>query len=288
MAIQRQAPPSSYFTNAESAVEASRLIRQDQLYTRRIGLLPPGVDGQELKSVLDLGCGPGGWLLDLAAAYPITGVGVDISPTMIMIANQLRDAEKESNPNVESITFVEADARGPLPFPSGHFNYVQIRLGLSWLWKPLWEGALRECYRVLTPGGILFISDLELSLSNKPTIEQAHAIPPVAYAPTGALFTPTGRSMGLLTGLPPLIKRVGFVEQHISLHHLDSSRDSPDYELLLELMRIIHLDMKAFLEQNGYPDVQALHEKAMIEWQEEDFVGISVHFSNWSRKPLNG
>ena len=57
-----------YFNDPESGAEMARLIDQDRLITRCMGGLLPerSNDFSGIHRVLDIGCGPGGWVLELA------------------------------------------------------------------------------------------------------------------------------------------------------------------------------------------------------------------------------
>jgi SAM-dependent methyltransferase len=88
---------SSYFMNANTMAESARLLAQDRLVTATVSLLPPGIDGKSLHRVLDVGCGPAVWLLDLVAKYPhIGGIGVDNSESMLETARLLQKATSTS------------------------------------------------------------------------------------------------------------------------------------------------------------------------------------------------
>ncbi len=76
---------NAYVIDIEQAAETARLIEQDKLFTSATGgLFPEQPDLSQTETLLDIGCGPGGWTLDVAYAYPdINVVGIDINPTMI-------------------------------------------------------------------------------------------------------------------------------------------------------------------------------------------------------------
>src|SRR5713226_10475109 len=83
--------PSTYIVqNRSNKEELIRLEEQDHLITTLMGgLLPEQEDPGSFQRVLDVGCGPGGWLIDLARAYPniSTLVGVDISNHILAYAH---------------------------------------------------------------------------------------------------------------------------------------------------------------------------------------------------------
>src|SRR5579875_840647 len=74
-----------YILDAESAAEMTRLLQQDQLLTKGIGgLLPAQIDPAQIHDVLDIGCGPGGWVRDVAFTYPEMEVtGFDLAPRIV-------------------------------------------------------------------------------------------------------------------------------------------------------------------------------------------------------------
>src|SRR5690349_11281709 len=79
---------STYFINPNAPAETGRLIDLDHLLTAEMGgVFPPSLDPTPLRQVIDLACGPGGWVLKVADEFPeLDVVGGDISQTMITYA----------------------------------------------------------------------------------------------------------------------------------------------------------------------------------------------------------
>src|SRR5579883_2109402 len=77
----RPAPlQTSYPIDPENVHEMNRLTNQARLMTETTGLLPPQVSLMAGQTVLDIGCGPGEWVLAVAHQYPDCQViGLDIS-----------------------------------------------------------------------------------------------------------------------------------------------------------------------------------------------------------------
>jgi SAM-dependent methyltransferase len=96
--------------------------------------------GDEL---LDVGCG-GGLLLRDAAASGCRTTGLDHSPTMVALA-------RERAPQAQ----VVAGDANRMPFPDASFTAVSMSVVFFFLDDPV--GVLRECRRVLRPGGRLAV-----------------------------------------------------------------------------------------------------------------------------------
>ncbi len=102
--------------------------------------------------ILDVGCGTGRTLLQIATALPDQQYfGVDLSPFYVEEARStLRD--------VREVTLL-ADNAESLPFRDGHFDIVTSAFVFHELPKRSRQGVLREMARVLRPGGLLTIVD---------------------------------------------------------------------------------------------------------------------------------
>jgi SAM-dependent methyltransferase len=263
-------------------IETARLINQDRLVTAVVSLLPPDIDGTTLHDVLDIGCGPGVWLLDLVATYPgIRGVAVDISQSMLDIAQLLQKAEKRP------FAVHRMDVRNGLAFPSASFGFVQMRLNHSFLLPAMWPPLLQECFRVLRPGGSLSVIDLEAIFTNKPAPDEFFSLMPTMWRQTQRGFSPLGHSMGILAQTKPLLHQAGFVNARLQLHALDVSKGEKHYDLALENLKMIFSGLLTTLTQKGgYTQdyLFRLSEQATTEMQEDDFSWIAMLFSVWCQK----
>ncbi|HUE54552.1 MAG TPA: class I SAM-dependent methyltransferase [Candidatus Udaeobacter sp.] len=99
------------------------------------------------QRVLELACGVGDPALSIAAEIAPSGsvTATDLGPGMMSLAEEL--ARKKGLTNIE---FREANAES-LPFPDASYDRLTCRFGIMFF--PDLPRALRECFRVLKPGG---------------------------------------------------------------------------------------------------------------------------------------
>ncbi len=103
-------------------------------------------------AVLDVGCGTGDLMVDLAESISpgVLGVGIDSSNEMIRIARQ------RSQDRGLRVKFAVGDACR-LPFAAAAFDGVHCERVLMHFDDP--EAAVREMSRVLVPGGRLVVTE---------------------------------------------------------------------------------------------------------------------------------
>lgn len=108
------------------------------------------------RSVLDLGCGNGVWIMDCAKVWPDAHfVGLDLVP--------LQPNLSVVDPKLANrIEWVTANFLQRLPFPDSHFDYVHIRRIARGVPEDKWPDLLEEVSRVLEPNGAIEILEEDL------------------------------------------------------------------------------------------------------------------------------
>ncbi|KAG1460299.1 hypothetical protein G6F46_005733 [Rhizopus delemar] len=111
--------------------------------------------------VLDIGCGPGSWVMDMATEYPNTHfIGIDQLP---LFPQDIRPA---------NVTFRQSDILAGLPFEDNSFDFIQMRLFLVAFNRTNWIDALNEVYRLLKPGGYVQLLEAQLMDEGDEVIEE--------------------------------------------------------------------------------------------------------------------
>jgi SAM-dependent methyltransferase len=113
--------------------------------------LAAAVQPEPGQRIVDLGCGAGRTLAELARREPaakLTGVDRD--------TEDLRLAASSVGAASEPLALVDTDLRRPLPFDDGWFDAAVCSDVLESLPKP--RSFLSECERILRPGGCLVLA----------------------------------------------------------------------------------------------------------------------------------
>jgi SAM-dependent methyltransferase len=109
--------------------------------------VPPG----SVRRLLDVGCGSGAWLTDVAALFPnATLTGLDSDAEQITLANTLR------HPHCQ---FLQGDMLAGLPFAEGTFEYTHMRCMILAIPTSSWPFVLRELVRVTAAGSWIELFD---------------------------------------------------------------------------------------------------------------------------------
>ena len=129
-----------------------RKLRQDTIGLAQIW---PG------DNILEIGCGTGSLTLAAKAQAGSSGevVGIDIAPEMV--AKALSKAARTG----ADVSFQEGSIEH-IPFPDNRFDVVLCSFMIFHMPEEVREKGFPEIYRVLRPGGHLFI--LDAAQSNKP------------------------------------------------------------------------------------------------------------------------
>jgi ubiquinone/menaquinone biosynthesis C-methylase UbiE len=288
---------STYFINPEEAAETERLLLQDRSVTQAMGgLLPTSLDAQQIHTVLDLACGPGGWALEVARTYPhIEVVGVDISEKMIRYVQvQARLG------GLDNASFQVMNILDPLSFPEDAFDLVNARLISSFVPVRTWPSLLQECKRITSPGGTIRITEAEWSFTNGKGCEEFAARLTHAMWLDGKSFSPDGRRMGATLALGRLFRENGLtdIERHAySLEYsfgtrhaysLEYSFGTKNHEIWYQNTMTAYPLLLPFLLKMGVitqEEFEHLYTQIDQEMQEPDFLGEFFLLGVFGRKP---
>jgi SAM-dependent methyltransferase len=126
-------------TSSISYHEGELRVALDAAHPQR--LLP---DPEDAQSILDIGCGAGQTIVALGTGRRSVGVDIDVEALRVAARGPMADPLRV------------AAAKGEhLPFTDGAFDFVYSRVALPYMNI---RSALSEMYRVLSPGGRLWLA----------------------------------------------------------------------------------------------------------------------------------
>jgi ubiquinone/menaquinone biosynthesis C-methylase UbiE len=237
--------------------------------------------------VLDIGCGPGGWVIDMAQTYPQIEklYGIDISPTMIQYARQRAEQLQLPTKRVE---FLVMDALRMLEFPNEFFDLVNLRFGVSFMRKWDWPKMFDEMRRVLKPRGIARIVEVEIN-AESPSAALSNFLVWFrrAFERAGNFFEET--LTGLIDHLPELLQRYDF--RAIQLHKTSAvfrAGTEAGKALFDDQVHLFHT-CRPFLRRYGClpQDYDALCQQAIQDMQQPDFVATNTYYIFCATNPGN-
>jgi len=289
MSTQQEEPASqsknTYAIDSESAAEMARLMRQDYLVTQSMGgLFPERTDLSNVHHLLDIACGPGGWVIETAFAHSdIDIVGIDISERMVAYAQAQARVQ-----GLENASFRVMNALKPLEFPDSSFDLVNARLIVTFMPPQAWPKLVQECLRVLRPGGILRFTDLEWGPSNKPALETSCGLVNQAFYKAGQSLSPTGRNFGIICMLRRFLsdaqcQNIGQVAHVIDYSYGQETHEGYYHDLAsaFKLLQPFMAKWKVATQE----ELDVLYQQTMAEMQSEDFCAIAFLLTAWGYKP---
>ncbi len=274
----------TYLFDVESGSEIARLIAQGDGATRAMGwLLPPEIELEPLSTVLDLACGPGGWVLDVAFEYPEVEVaGIDVSRTMVDYANARARSQRLTN-----ASFGVMDILGPLDFADNSFDLVNLRFVAGVVPVKHWPAVLTEVVRILRPGGWAVFTEGEIGNTTSPAANTLSALISQALAVRGQSFDPHGQRVGMTTILESLVRRAGFHDIRRQPHMTNFSIWSQDHLSWCTDLRVIFTTIQPVIERMGLKtkeEYDRLRLAFEIEMNQEWFSAVGFFLSVWGRK----
>lgn len=264
--------PSTYMVQDRSSEEElARLQIQGQLLTASMGgVLPEQSDPQRFRHVLDVGCGTGDWLIEVAQTYPDISllIGVDVSGKMLDYAREQAKAKGVS----ERVEFHVMDALLMLEFPGDFFDLINQRFAVSWLRTWDWTKLLSEYVRVARPDGVIRITEPIFTDPGFPKLTRLNGLIRQTFYQSGHLFA--NEEGGISGELASLLTRHGLVSVQTRAYMSKYHVGTPEWQSFFEDIQITMRTLLPFLQKwiRVPDDYNELCQQVLQEMQQPDFV----------------
>ncbi len=281
-------PRSNYHMksgNSTESAEMTRLLLQDRLFTQAAGGVFAEGEIQPGMHVIDVGCGPGVWLLDFGAQHlEVKGVGIDNDLKMIQYAKSRAQAMNVS----DRFSFEAMDIREiPWSLPSNYFDLVNARL-LAFLPPVLWPDIVSEMVRICRPRGTIRLTETEMGVSNNsPALEQWYYWFFLSLYQTGQSFSSNGHRLTVTAALPNLLRKAGLQQVKVRAHGIDWSAGTEAHSVMYENMRSGAKIMQPFMVATGVANQEQLdanYPQMLSEMQNPDFAAVHYLLTAWGQK----
>jgi ubiquinone/menaquinone biosynthesis C-methylase UbiE len=277
----------NYYILGDSQAEAVHLIEQDRNFTKSMGGLLPEQSEQrisQLHDVLDVACGPGGWVLEMAQTYPHLQVtGLDISQGMVAYAHVQAQAG-----GLDNTHFVVGNIVQPLPFSDASFDLVNTRHIEEVIPVDGFAPLLQEMIRITRPGGTIRITGSEWGVTTSAAYEQLMALLLQASGLVGLNLSADGRNLGVSPRLRRFLHDAGCINIQERASVLDFSAGAEQQLSGYRDLTIAFALMKPFLtgvRVISQDDFEQLYQQLTIEMSGERFCGLVYTLTVWGQKP---
>lgn len=277
---------NNYVFDPEAAPEMVRLINLEKLTTQGMGGLFADLPNPESWSdILDVASGPGGWVLDTALALPRAEVtGVDISQNMVRYATARARSQGLTNTKFRNMNITQ-----PFDFADASFDFVNARFLVAVLLRDAWPGVIAECKRILRPGGILRLTEMDAQgQTNSPAYEYLSYLGYNAMKQVGYSFSVDGRSLGITHMLPGMLRAAGFQQVQLRANAVDFSAGTAAWADLFHSAETAAQQILPLIIKAGLGNEQELQQRCLqelIDMQQSTFCAVWQYMSAWGVKP---
>jgi ubiquinone/menaquinone biosynthesis C-methylase UbiE len=282
---------SSYVIDQESSVEMARLMELDVTTTKCMGsLFPSDIDLAGVHDILDIACGPGGWVLDVAFAHRDKRVvGVDISNSMLNYACAYADVQ-----GLQNATFRYMDATSALDFPDASFDFINARFIVGFMWKEAWPQLIQECMRITRPGGFIRFTETDYPVANATNsvaLSRLNRLAVRACWRTGRSFCEDedGYQLGVTPMIQSFFKEAGYHTIREQPHALNYSAGADAHKSMSKNLQIAMKLVQPFLIKAGAAtsdELDQVYQQMLIDLLREDFHSIWYFMSTYGQKAL--
>jgi ubiquinone/menaquinone biosynthesis C-methylase UbiE len=274
-------------TASDYTTEIALLMYRDHMLTRAMGGIFPELEPSDLigcRTVLDVGSGPGSWVVEVAHAYPeMKIVGIDINETMVKFATAHALSQ-----GLHNVHFEAMDATRPLDFAPDSFDIVNARIVQECMPREAWPVFLRECLRITRPGGLIRLTEGSWGMTNSPACEQLFATLAQATYLDGRGCSVDGRCIGIIPMLSKLLTQAGYSDVKRKIHAYDYSFGMELHEATYQIIMVTFRLLEPLILKHSRLTSQEfvhLYNQAMYEMLLDDFCGMGQIVTAYGRKP---
>jgi ubiquinone/menaquinone biosynthesis C-methylase UbiE len=181
------------------------------------------------------------------------------------------------------------DILKPLEFPDASFDLINARYIVGFMRREQWPILMKECLRILRPGGILRLTEFEWGGTNKPSLEKACAMLSLTMSKAGYTFSSGGYYLGLVAVLPHLFRNAHIQNIRTMAHAVEYSADTEVRDSFYHNLSSAFQTLTPFVVKYGVAteaEWQDLYQTGLSEMYLEDFCAMWMLLTVWGNKPI--
>jgi ubiquinone/menaquinone biosynthesis C-methylase UbiE len=281
---QRERASTYIVENLSGEEEVQRLQLQNTLITGTLGgMLPEQPEPARFKHILDVACGTGGWLIELAKTYRAIPqlMGIDISKRMITLAS----AQAEVQQVQDRVLFRIMDALHLSELSDNLFDLTNLRFAASFLRSWEWQQVLYEMQRVTHPGGVVRVTESDLpDESTSQALLSLFELLARAYNQAGKYFKT--QANGVSNALKSLLEQQELRDVQTQVYRPEIRAGTVNGQLFFEDMKYLFRTNIPFLRKwTKVPDnYEELYERMLYDMQQPDFFVANQTITVWGSK----
>ncbi len=252
---------------------ARLLVLHEHLSAQTGGALPPKLDVSKVRRVLDVGCGIGSWVHEVAREHPrMQVVGVDSNPDFIAYA-------RASTYETHNATFLEHDVHTlEQVFQQRSFDLVHLRFLAGTVSVAQFPQLIKSVSRLCKRNGLLISTEAELPLTSSSACDYMASLILSAMIEAGLAFSPGFTpQLGIAPRMRYWLRTQHCLIKHDDTHYLDISVGKPTHDIFVEQATIVLQRLRTFILRTAYlteTEFADLYLRLQQEILERRFYGV--------------
>jgi len=228
----------------ENEAEVARLMLQHRRLTELMGnALPPRLDLSRVRRILDVGCGVGAWVYEMAWRHPdMRLVGIDKSAFFI------EQALRHIFGGLPNITYLVQDMHhleGEM-FAPGSFDLIHMCFLVGDVTVQAFRPLLRSLAELCRPGGFFTWTEAEFPLTTSPACQHLSSLVAHALQAAGRAFTP-GHALGITPHMGHWLRDAGYRITQDQAYAIEVSAGSKGHEMFARQAYVFGYQVRPFL-----------------------------------------
>jgi ubiquinone/menaquinone biosynthesis C-methylase UbiE len=305
---------SSPITTAQDEPEFARQRQLTHLLIKAMGGSLPStqLDPTQVQTALDVACGSGGWVLDMAKAHPAIQVtGLDTCEAALASAQRQAQTEdlKNAHFGVQDLHTLDTTC-----FPATSFDLINLMILAPALLTLDYQLLVQRLVALCRPGGLLRWTEMEFPLTSSPAFEQlvrltlhalqqvGHSFIPLSLQAIAEVFDEWRREEGKPVvpvhrrhlGITPLMGQWLRKARYQHIRHfptaIEVSTGTPAHAHFLRQVEVYTQQIMPFLFAQGViteADSASLLTQIREELQQERFCGLCMMLTVCAQAPAS-